>query len=517
LRRAAELSVFLWLCCAAVWARDLGHREATLWTPFVEWNIENPAVTGSPYDLDATVTFTHQKSEDSLETGMFFDGGTTWKFRFTGTRLGLWRFSTRSGDSDLDGHTGTVTVEANPDPKIRGFLTHQGNRYAIQTRDGNLQAYLFNVYMGRVNHDAFVGTFGPEPAAVRKKTRACLEEAFQNGFEVIFVTVNNSWFRYGAQRHDEHESREPDRTTFRVLEEIITTVHKEGGRVHFWAWGDESRKWTPRGAGGINGPADRRVQRGLAARLGPLPGWTLGYGFDLHEWTRPEELASWAEYVHDHLGWQHLLSARGAPLPGRNNINSYDGFGRGVSLATTRGGPLGYQEIVEDLSGDTSRPHLYEERHSYLRPGFQLDMDGTRRLLWWEAVAGGMGGFFGFYPTSPHPYPKPEQLRTHREFWHGQGRFLLTMKRAEDLADGDTRVLAARDEGCYVLYREDTRRIALGPGALRGSRRAVAVDTKQEYGEVDLGILDEQAREIRLPHRSDWAVAVGDFPGRSDP
>ena len=117
-----------------------------------------------------------------------------------------------------------------------------------------------------------------------------------------------------------------------------------------------------------------------------------------------------------------------------NNLNSYDGFGRDVRLATTRHGPRDYLEIVDDLESDRARPHFYEERHSYLRSGFQLDMNGTRRLLWWQTMAGGMGGFYGFYPDSPHPYPSPGQLRCVRHFW--QGRFLLDLVRANELTDG---------------------------------------------------------------------------------
>ena len=115
-------------------------------------------------------------------------------------------------------------------------------------------------------------------------------------------------------------------------------------------------------------------------------------------------------------------------------MNSYDGFGRGVELATTSHGPKDYQEIVEDLDTDFNRPHFYEERHSYMRKGFRLDMDGTRRLLWWQTLAGGIGGFYGFYPDSPHPYPNPEQMRCVRDFW--RGRFLPDMVRANELTDG---------------------------------------------------------------------------------
>lgn len=102
-----------------------------------------------------------------------------------------------------------------------------------------------------------------------------------------------------------------------------------------------------------------------------------------------------------------------------------------VPKCFTDGGPQDFQEIVADLASDLQHPHLYEERHTYLRTGFALTMAVTRRLLWWQAMAGGMGGFYGFFAerknSSQHPYPKPEQLRTHYRFWHTDGRFSLDM------------------------------------------------------------------------------------------
>jgi len=250
------------------------------------------------------------------------------------------------------------------------------------------------------------------------------------------------------------------------------------------------------------------LQRYIAARLGPIPGWTMGYGFDLHEWTNTEQLNSWAKYMHEHFGWEHLLCARGQILKGPHNINSYDGFGRDVPLKTTSHGPKDYGEILEDLNGDRKKPHLYEERHSYRRSGFALDMDGTRRLLWWETMAGGMGGFFGFYPTSEHPYPNPEQLRTHYEFWHGKGRFELGMKPANELTEGGC-VLGNFSSGRCVFYKEDTDTIRMNLKRLPGRRKAVAVDAKKAYKEIELGALGAENQEWKAPYKSDWAIAVG--------
>ncbi len=497
---------------------DLGTQTAKMWR-CVEWSLPDVAYSGDPFDASASVTFRHWDSGRERTTEMFYDGSSTWRFRFTGTRAGRWTFATTSDVPGLDGRVGVVDVEENDDLNVKGFLTHVGNKYALQVRDEtDPHGYLFNVYMGRVEHPAFLDEFGSDLPGVEAKALTYLDDAQANGFEVLFVHMNNNWFKFGVREHNKHDSVNPDPLAFDVLETIINTVHQAGGRVHIWAWGDESRKWTPKGvAGGINGAADRRVQRYIAARLGPLPGWTMGYGFDLHEWTNEAQLNAWAGYLHEHMGWQHLLCARGHRLYGPYNVNSYDGFGRNVPLATTQHGPQNYEEIVEDLNDDVTKPHLYEERHSYLREGFNLDMAGTRRLLWWEAMAGGMGGFFGFYPDSPYPYPNPEQLRMHYEFWHRGARFLLDMQPANELTERGYALRSPAAASC-VYYTEDAPDIATVRVLPSTSAQPyVKFDTTQPYptGAPSAQYLPPEGGVLpgteRGRDRSDWVLAVGDF------
>jgi len=501
---------------------DLGTKATQMWE-CTEWGLPDVAQAGNPFDAAAAVTFHHWDSGVERTTQMFHDGNNTWRFRFTGTRAGKWTFTTASSVAALDGYVGAIHVEHNSDSKIKGFLTHVGNKYAIQVRDEtDLHGYLFNVFMNRVKYPAYLEEFGSDLNEVAVKAKACFEDAQANGFEIIFVHMNNNWFKFGVREHNKHSSVDPDPATFRVLETIIRTVHAAGGRVHIWAWGDESRKWTPKGVpGGINGEADRRLQRYIAARLAPLPGWTMGYGFDLHEWTNETELNAWAKCLHDHMGWQHLLCARGYRLQGPYNINSYDGFGRNVPLTTTEHGPQNFLEVGEDFISDPTRPHLYEERHSYLREGFKLDMDGTRRLLWWEAMTGGMGGFFGFYPDSPYPYPNPEQLRTHYDFWHQGGRFLPDMKVALGLVEGRCSLWSPSAQS-GVFYREDTDSITVDLPVTTVPQPVVAFDTKKGAPvaqPVTISPAGTGRSMFKAPYRSDWVFAAGQFaqPGQEPP
>jgi len=469
-----------------------------LWE-YLEWNVVNPSWSGNPFDLVTTVTFTHTDSGSTHTTEMFYDGLNTWKFRFAGTKTGGWTSTTVGLDPDLNGYFGTVTIAPNPDPEIKGFLTHVGNKYAIQFGDsGELQAYRLNVYMNGEDFPAFIHNLTSNATI-----EAYIVDAQQYNFDTIFVHVCNNWFDFGSIRWDEHSSEDPDPQTFSALENLIAIARSRQMRVQIWAWGDEARRWTPIGVGGINGIPDRRLQRYIAARLGPLPGWTMGYGFDLQEWVNETQVGSWAQYLHQHFGWQHMVWGRGR-THSELDVVSYSGKSDG-------GQPFSYDDAVSKLNSDLFRPHLYEERFTYLREG-AWTMENTRRAIWHYTLAGGMGAWWGFYKfgvaQSPlPPYPNPEQLATVNQFW--ENRFLLDMERANNLTDGYCLKTTTNDN--YVFYKESTNSVQMDLTDMAGSSPAIAVDTKLSYAEINLGTLNTTNQTWTAPYVSDWAIAIGNF------
>jgi hypothetical protein len=482
---------------------EFGRSGTTMWSPTLEWTLKNPSHDGNPFDLVAKVTFRHESGKEARTTEMFYAADGTWKFRFTGTRTGEWTFTTRADgaggttrDLELDDRKGTITVKPNSRPQARGFLTTSGQKYARQVgNQGGLRGTLFNVYMNEKDfHARFDGVDWSDPARID----AYLADARRCGFYIVFLHVNNSWFKYGTNGWDEHRSTNPDPKTFEVLEHFISRTHAKGMHTQIWAWGDEARKWTPIGVGGINGGPDRRLQRYIAARLGPLPGWTMGYGFDLHEWTSEDDMRQWASYLHEHFGWQHLLWARG-----RSNdeldVKSYADYG-----------VRSYEQIVKDLASDPDRPQLYEERHTRNRNA-RLNAEGTRRFLWDLAMAGGFGCWWGFYNkggSQGPPYPNADQLHTHATFWNE--RSTLDLQRDNGITNG----LGLRngDFSRVVLYKEDTERVTMDLSRARGPLPAIAVDAKKAYREVDIGPLTPGKQTWQAPYKSDWAIAVGTFP-----
>ncbi len=469
-------------------ADDLGDTSAMLFAPYAEWEVRNSTTSGNPYDVVASVTFSHEASGEERSTEMFFAGDDTWKFRFSGTQLGAWTFTTTSDDPELSGHTGRITVTDNPDGNRTGFLIAVDNQYAVQVAPGEARGYLLNIYMSE-------GRFPTATSAsdfldtTRNRFDDYLDEVELNGFNVVFL--------HPARPETWTDSGNPRRDVFQAIENAIVSAHARGLRVHLWAWGDAARGWVP--PNGINSREDRRLQRYIAARLGPIAGWTMGYGFDLHEWVSEAQTQSWAEFMHERMGWAHLLWARDRSNAGLDVV-SYPSFN-----------VRDYDRVVRDLQSDPQRPHLYEERHTYRRNG-DLDMDGTRGFLWNLAMAGGMGGFWGFFARGGDegpPYPNPEQLQTHSTFWHTQGRFVLGMEPAPDRTDGVA--LESLDSMQFVFYGTNTNSLRIDLSGAPEALPAVAVDTLRDYEEIAIGELRPEMHTWDAPRTSDWAIAVGDF------
>jgi hypothetical protein len=426
---------------------------------------------------------------------MFYAGNNTWKFRFTGTRTGIWSYSSSSSDADLDGISGTVIIKPNPNPNVHGFLKAQGNKFAIQSAELEIEGHLLLVFQNLGLFDQEIYLWEDQDVV-----NQVIQEAKANGANSIFMYIANYWLNFGSLRHSQHNSEEPDFRTFEMVENVITTAHSQGMNVHIWMWGDEDRKWTPIGLdGGINGYVDQRIQRYIAARLGPLPGWTMSYGFDLFEWVSSEQVAVWGDYMQQHMGWSHLLMAReeGSFHPSDNmHVFSTDeriksGF---------------YDNAVDLLDNSNNRPVILERRFTYMRDGV-WDMNTTRHAMWQFTMAGGAAGWWGHFDNSPYPYPNKEQLVTHLQFW--RGRFLLDMVRANDLTDGYA--LKETSKNNYVFYKEDTSSVTMDLSSLDSLQPAIAVDTKKIYAEINLGILTPIKHTWNAPYKSDWSIAVGEF------
>lgn len=511
------------------------NRESSVFE-VLEWSLENPDWSGNPFDLQATATFTHHDTNRVIRTPLFYDGEDTWRFRFTAPRHGTWTFATTSPHQALDGHKGTVDVT--PDPEALGFFTTKETKFARQVGDERiLRPSLFNIYtqhclsgmMGEYPYpyNKYLSDWKDHPGGVAALTRQYAREVKEHGMNALHLQcVANEAFAPGIRSHSKHDKVNPEIETFRILEEILQTTHEEGILVHIWWWGDENRQWTPVGlAGGMNGEADRRLQRTIAARLGPLPGWTMAYGFDLHEsdWTggQPDVVREWHDYLNTHWGWKHLLMAREEARAGFEDtwFRTPDELPVYSTDDLPQTGWEFYEVARERLKGHPlvprggpdlrhPRPVLFEKRFLHMRHGF--DGPTTRRAIWQFTMAGGAASVWGRMwgeDSLPYDTVTQTQLLTFARFWENRWQFDL-QPALELVSSEGTVALANADRSVVVLYAQNAGEVRLSNAFDKGSCTVLAVDTTEAYAETQLGVLAPGENQIELPRRADWAIVL---------
>lgn len=490
---------------------------------YYEWETTDATWSGNAFDVVAEVTFTHTATSETRTTQMFYVGSNTWKWRFNGSRQGDWTYTTvangtngTTNDADLHGLTGSITVTSQPDANKEGFLVPDGNQYAIQTGDDATRGYVFTVWVNLADYPDGIGNKSTNLTTLKTDAKAFLDNAKANGTEVVQWFMAHGWLSETWTFDQAPAGDDPDPLSFDMLEAFIDTVWSSGGRVHIWYAGDPGNgpnEWT----GGINGTVDQRVQRYIAARLGPIAGWSMGYGYDLNEYTgtKPGIFETWANYLQDRMGWDHVLAARAYNLDAvaGPTLDSYESVLHSTSLQTSStGGPTSYAEVKADIDSDVSHPVFYEERHVYNRWA-NVDMQGTRRLLWWGAMAGGAGNFIGRFAATP-VYPNPEQLVTHYEFWHTNDRFDLDYVVDNTLSGGTQSTgLALRNSthSKFVFYIEGASAIDIDLTGASGTVAAVKVDLTAAYAETDISGLLAAGQDnvgVNLVSSSDWVIYI---------
>lgn len=499
---------------------EFERRSVKQWYPFVEWQVDEVSVrdAANPFDVVAWVVFEHDESGQSVRTGMFHDGADTWKFRFTGTKVGRWNFETSCDDAaDLDGLTGTVEVEPNDNAVLgRGFVTSNDHQWKWS---GTGRTFAPQLVMG-----PSIDVYYQDSLRIDADLRRWYTE---HGFNGMHTGVAMRWYDIHRDRRDANadvhvgvdlprgerdfgpmeKNPNPDPRTFETLEQLITASYEAGGMLHLWKWGDEDRTMTPVGlAGGINGEADKRLQRYIAARLGPLPGWTMGYGFDLWEWVDEDQLQAWHRHMHEQLGWPHLLGGRthrhGTPLE---------------DLLTDRLDYIGFETHQPDLQTYTkalqlhpTKPVFMEDRFRVREPSPYPDKDYTpemvRRGLWRSMMAGGVANIWGYQPRATgesEPFPNRVHIKTYATVHNRY--FSASMVRDSDRTNGTC--LRTKDKSVLMFYWENEHALQMDLDGVAGELHAVAVDTRKPYEEIELGRVSGNI-DWQAPIKSDWAVVV---------
>ncbi len=513
-RTLALTSLAVALAAGTVQAQS-GPGSAELFE-YAEWHVDNPSYSGNAFDVEAEATFTHAGSGQTINVGMFYDRNDDWRFRFTGTQTGTWNYTTSSADPELNGLSGSINIT--PNPNAYGFTTYVGNKWARQKGSADhLEAFVPHFRQGFWDPDGFNWS--------SSEIDSSLDDYIDNeGFNGVHVFVAGNWVNQDAEGWD-FENRDPDPRSFDVLEDMITQVHERGGVTHIWYCGDSGRSQSAESAFGTPGAAttgEKRLLEYIGDRLGAVPGWVMGYGYDNWEHVTAAQLDGWGNYLREHMAYDHLLGARD-----RSGDTDYD-FWAGSDFESrgnfNSGAP--YKEMANAVATNTGRPHSYDERWFISRLGTE---ENIRRQLWYANMAGGVStimGNDGYFDLDP--FDNAEHFNTFFTFWDGRLKADMVPANAitgNTVLDGGSDTgqyaLESEDGNLIVIYAEDTDEIELNLSELIGDgdwslgARIIAVNALAAYQEIDLegfSLSDQSIDMSAHGGASDWALAVTPIP-----
>jgi len=114
-------------------------EEATVEIPrFGIWahTLQHAGSYANPYrEVSATAQLTAPGGTSVRRLPLFWDGGTTWRLRFSPDVIGTWQWHTRSNDSGLDGASGTFEVV--PSDRKGSLRPMSGYPHHFERQDGS--------------------------------------------------------------------------------------------------------------------------------------------------------------------------------------------------------------------------------------------------------------------------------------------------------------------------------------------------------------------------------------------
>ncbi len=373
------------------------------------------------------------------------------KFRFTPTRSGTWSFSTG----------GSLTINAERPAYAKGFVSAQGSQW-IRSATGEAFVPQFVMY-DKADLDAGLDEF--------------VDGHGFDGFHIINLRdllENPAYF-----------------------EAVVLKTYRRGGMTHFWLWGDEMRNLTP----DTYGVDVDRLYREIAARLAPIPGWTLGYGFDLFEWATATEIEQFRAQLRENCSYYHLIGARG-------HKNQYREISPNLDYVSWEWHNPDYQDYRDHIDEANQKPVFSEDRFRVRVSNQPKDYSPTqtRQGLWHSAMAGGVANIWGHQAGEAFsdPYPNKTALKTYSQFI--SATFNANMTPDNDLINTEGYCLRDADQ-LAICYAEQPTAIQLNLSKLAAPLKIIAVDTQAAYTEIDLASAGPSF-EWQPPYASDWALRI---------
>jgi len=403
---------------------------------WVDFPIEAPAAADgiAKWDVEGSCVWTHESSGVQRTSLLWYCGsGDTYVYRFGGSLQGRWRGLTRSPVAALDGLELTVDVTPSRNPSRIGWSGQRSDEptaWAHQKGpDGELvKCTPILIMMPDVHrwHD--------DPAGMRAFVAEFNDNHGFNGGHIS--TIGRNWFEIGSTGSLRTAPAVPDVRTFAALEAAVSEWSQRGGWLHLWMWGKGSAGDFANLPGGYNGAASRRINRYIAARLGPVPGWSMGVGWDVEFWADETKLKWWLDDLVPQLGgWHHWIGLRYSDSnigkghdPEPANKGEY--LARGIAWNTLRSGREQYagwehwstmtsdSAIDAGLAAIPDRPMMSEDRFrqrqsNWPQKDLHSDDDILREIPRWagRGVAAIYGRLFDSSDGGSDVWPNKDAIK----------------------------------------------------------------------------------------------------------
>ena len=367
------------LVCGTLLASAQFSKEVELYH-WVDFPIEAPGTaTGiDKWDVDGSCIWTHESGAGRRTSLLWYSGsGDTYVFRFGASFPGRWTGKTSSPVAALHGRQLTVEVTPSTNPNRIGWSGQRAGEPTAWAHQKGPNGELARctpilIMMPDVRrwHDdlggmrAFVAEFNDH-------------HGFNGGH---IATIGSGWFEVRSTGELRTGPAAPDVKTFAALEAAATEWSERGGWLHLWMWGKGGSGDFSNLPGGHDGLRSKRINRYLAARLGPVAGWSMGIGWDVEFWIDETKLKWWLDDIIPQLGgWHHWIGHRYSDSdigqgrdPEPANKSAY--LSRGIAWNTLRSGNEQYAgwehwsaltsdgAIDAGLAAVPDRPMMSEDR-----------------------------------------------------------------------------------------------------------------------------------------------------------
>ncbi len=326
--KSVFLFIIFFLCSVALSAFQ---QDTLVVLTKKEFSFESDEVYNNPHkEVEFEITFNGPNGEVINQAG-YWDGGKTFKVRFSAPATGEWTYLTESSDQTNTGlhqNRGTFYVTSyagTNDFKTKGWLKVSDTNRFLTYGDGTPFFYLADTAweMGW--------------KSTREELKNYLENRKSKGFSVIqmvplshqYLTNNGRRNRYGEDFFLNEDFSKINPRYFDYIDEIVDSVNNKGmvaAIVPLWGWLNELHHRPEWGDNYINKEESLLMAKYISARYaGDNIIWLIG-GDDRYD--TPERKAFWDEFariIKNSTGWRQL-----ATVHPRGWSASYDYFDSGT-------------------------------------------------------------------------------------------------------------------------------------------------------------------------------------------